>query len=261
MIVGNDISHYQGNIDWATYAKNTNFVILEVSEGVSFTDPLFAQNRAQARAYNLPIAYYHFTRPDAGNAPQNEADYFLKQIGVLMEGEVLCIDFEVNFNEPVAWLKDFLDHILEKTGVHALIYLNKSEIQQFDWTPIAEAGYGLWLADYIDQPILGAWKLLAIQQWTNKQTVPGISSLVDGDRFFGTAEQFKMYGYHQISPPGISPSASLSPSASVSQSASPSSSIPKSLIEMINTIDDQWNWFGAKGWYRQLAKLRQILNG
>jgi hypothetical protein len=34
-----------------------------------------------------------------------------------------------------------------------------------------------------------------MQQWTDKQGVPGIKGNVDGDVFFGTAEQLKQYGY------------------------------------------------------------------
>lgn len=287
IIVGNDISHFQGAIDWNTYANNTNFVIIEVTEGTGFVDPLFTLNQAQARQHNIPIAYYHFTRPDLGNTPQSEADFFLANIGQLREGEVLALDFEVNFNAPVAWLKDMLDYIVSKTGVHALIYLNKSEVGGFDWTLIVEAGYGLWEADYNDAPVLGEWKLMALKQWTNKQTVPGIPNAVDGDYFYGTADQFRMYGYHVTNVPPVnkppSLSASLSPSSSVSSSKSPSSSVSSSISpsssisaspspseeiitqelfdSLVTVIDDQWNWFGAKAWYTQLAKLRKILNG
>lgn len=298
MIVGNDISHFQGNVDWSTYAKNSNFVILEVTEGTNFTDPLFIQNQAQARTLNIPIMYYHFARPDARNAPEDEASYFLKQIGKLQEGEALAVDFEVNFPNAVAWLKDFLDFIVLRNGVHPMIYLNKSEVTEFDWTEIAGAGYGLWLADYNDEPVLGAWKFMAMRQWTNQQMVPGIAAAVDGDYFYGTVDQFKLYGYHapQVPPTPVpvppvshvspsssvskspspssppskpySPSRSLSASASPSASPSPSEEIPtpaplpkEQLTQLKLIIADRWNWFGAKGWYNQLAKLRKIING
>ena len=58
-----------------------------------------------------------------------------------------------------------------------------------------------------------------MQQWTNKQQIPGIpSGAVDGNVFFGDLVAFKKYGYKRPEQP--SPSPSVSPSSSVSPSPS-----------------------------------------
>ena len=249
MIVGNDISSYQGNIDYSVYSKNSNFIIIKVSEGNGYIDPKFIRNQTEARIAGLPLGYYHFARPDLGNTPEAEADFFLKTIGKLLDGEMLCLDYEPKSNpgDAVAWCKGFLDRIFSVTGCRPLLYLNKSQVSGFNWKSVADAGYGLWLACYDENTIAGPWKFIAMQQWTSGQTVPGITTgVVDGDYFFGTVEQFKAYGYHK---PVVS-------------SPSPSSEPPSYdliVIKLSQIIKSQWTWFGSKSWLNRLGQLRKIL--
>lgn len=208
--LGNDISRWQGDVDFDTFKNNAQFVLIKSSEGNGFTDPKFIRNQAESRRVGLPLGYYHFARPDLGNAPEVEADYFLKVIGSPVEGEVYVLDYEPKSNpgDVVAWCKKFLDRVLEKTGTKPLIYLNQSQVKSFDWQPVIDAGFGLWIAAYTYDPNkndveIGKWPFAAIQQWTNKQSVPGISGNVDGNVFFGDIPTFKKYGYKNpiITPP------------------------------------------------------------
>lgn len=240
MIVGNDISGAQGDINYDIYIKNSNFNIFKATEGVGFVDPKFSKNQYSFRNRAFPIGYYHFARPDLNNSPESEAEFFLSIIGPLQNGEVLCLDYEPNWpgGDAVGWCKRFLDHVQTKTGVKAFIYLNKSQVRNFDWSPVANAGYALWLACYDNNLINGAWSFVAMQQWTSSQQVPGISGNVDGDYFFGDTTAFGKYGYKKqpqssassSASPSISPSSSDSPSnsSSGSSSISPSASISSS---------------------------------
>jgi len=283
-IVGNDISSYQGDPDFPTLVKNANFVIVKVTEGANYINPNFQRDQSEARRVGLALGYYHFARPSKGNSPETEAAFFLKTIGQLQEGEVLALDYEDNYSgDVVVWCRAFLDYILAQTGVHPLIYLNKTLVKQYDWSALVEEGYGLWLAAYDNNLITGDWKLVAMQQWTDAQVVPGLPGNVDGDYFFGTVEQFKLYGYHKPLVPGFSPSASESPSSSVSPSLSPSNSVsssdspsaslsaspspsqevPIDFAEMFyklkNIIYMQWSWFGTNSWINRLHQLKKIL--
>lgn len=205
MLVGNDISNAQGQIDWATYSKNSNFVIMKTSEGSSFIDPWFGYNRQQARLNNIPRGFYAFARPDLGNTPQAEAQLFCNLLDgdPIQEGEVLALDFEVEYHDAVNWCKQWLDTVSTHfNGTKPLIYLNQNLASTLDWTPIVQAGYGLWIASYTGDPTnntanTGSWPFAAIQQWTNVQQVPGITGNVDGDVFFGDAVAFYKYGYHK----------------------------------------------------------------
>ncbi len=200
MIVGNDVSEWQGNIDWNTYKNNTNFVIIRSSYGVGYKDKKFDIYQSEARRVGLPIGYYHYSYPQY-NTPEAEADYFLSVVNI-KDGEMLCLDYEESWNgDRVGWCKRFLDRIASKlNGYKALIYLNQSLATNNDWSPLVNAGYGLWIAAYTYDPKkndfkIGAWKFAAMQQWTNQQKVPGIPTVADGNVFFGDISAFKKYCY------------------------------------------------------------------
>lgn len=208
-IVGNDVSGFQGDINFDTYKNNSNFIIVKVTEGNGFTDPKFKRNQTEARRVGLPLGYYAFARPDLGNPPEAEAQWFLTQCGDLREGEVLVLDYEPNGQVQawVDWCKKWLDYVFSKTQCRPLIYLNQSQVKTFNWQTVVDAGYGLWIAAYTGSPTnntynKGQWAFAAMQQWTSSQQVPGISGNVDGDVFFGDVATFKKYGYkNSVAPP------------------------------------------------------------
>lgn len=208
MIVGNDIAKYQGDVDFNVYKNNSNFVIVKSTEGSSYIDPKFSRNQSEARRVGLPLGYYHFARPDLGNSPEAEADFYLKTLGEVRDGEVLTLDYECpnQVQAHVEWCKKFMERVSSKlNGLKCLIYLNQSQVTKFDWSSIVNAGYGLWIASYTYDPNKnnfnkGQWKTVAIQQWTNKQIVPGIPTPADGDAFFGDIVTFKKYGYQSPKP-------------------------------------------------------------
>jgi GH25 family lysozyme M1 (1,4-beta-N-acetylmuramidase) len=201
MIVGNDISKYQGSVDFNTFKNNSNFVIIKVSEGNAYVDPTFSKNQAEAWRVGLPLGYYHFARPDLGNTPESEANFFLKTIGSIKEGDVLCLDFEPSWSgDGPTWCKNFLSRVQTAIGVKCLIYMDQSRLKKWNWSIVSNEGFGLWVAAYTGSPtnntfVTGSWKSAVMQQWTNGQNVPGIPASVDGDVFFGTITQFKAYGY------------------------------------------------------------------
>jgi len=208
MILGNDIAKYQGVVDFNVYKNNSNFVIVKATEGTTYSDPQFSRNQSEARRVGLPLGYYHFARPDLGNSPEAEADFYLKTLGEVRDGEVLTLDYECpnQVQAHVDWCKKFMERVASKlNGLKCLIYLNQSQIAGFNWSSIVNAGYGLWIAKYTYNPNIntfnkGQWKTVAIHQWSNKQTVPGISSPADGDVFFGDVATFKKYGYKSPTP-------------------------------------------------------------
>jgi len=206
MIVGNDVSKWQGDINFEVYKNNTNFLIAKCSEGTGYIDTKFARNQAEARRCSIPFGTYHFARPDLANSAQAEADFYLKTVGKPVEGELFVLDYEPTWNgDAVSWCKAWLDRVQSSIGVKPLIYLNQSQATSYNWQPVVDGGYGLWIAAYTYDPNnntfkTGAWKFAAMQQWTNMQQVPGISGNVDGDVFFGTVDTFKRYGYQTPAP-------------------------------------------------------------
>ncbi len=213
-LLGNDVSRWQGDINFTIYKNNSNFLIIKASEGVGFIDPSFNRNQTECRKTSLGLGYYHFARPDLNNTAEAEADYFLRVCGGLRAGEMLILDYEPNtqVQAHVDWCRRWLDYVYSKTGVRPLIYLNQSQVKKFNWKSVIDGGYGLWIAAYTYDPNnnefeIGQWPFAAMQQWTNKQNVPGISGDTDGNVFFGDMATFKKYGYQATVP--VDPSGCL----------------------------------------------------
>jgi GH25 family lysozyme M1 (1,4-beta-N-acetylmuramidase) len=205
MIRGADISHYQGTVNFDLLKTAVDFLIIKTSEGVGLLDSQFSRNQSEARRVGLCCGYYHYSHPELNNNPESEADYFLKTIGQLKDGEILCLDYEVTYAGGVDWCKKFLDRVYSVTKVKPLIYMDQSRMKQFDWTPIVNAGYGLWLAQYDynpdGTPAATDWPFMALRQYSNNSIFAGISGGVDGDVFYGDQNTFKKYGYVTPTPP------------------------------------------------------------
>jgi GH25 family lysozyme M1 (1,4-beta-N-acetylmuramidase) len=178
---GADVSHWQGNIDWSKF--DLDFALLKVTEGQSYVDATFEKNRAGARKKGVLVGYYHFA---AGTDAKKEADFFLKTVGDLQEGELLALDFEIQIANPVVWCKAFLDRIADKTGISALIYMNSSTAKSFNWSSVFK-NYGLWIAQYFlpndgskhGTPNIGNFPYYVIWQYTSRGACKGIVGNVD----------------------------------------------------------------------------------
>jgi GH25 family lysozyme M1 (1,4-beta-N-acetylmuramidase) len=196
---GIDISSWQGKPEFIRLQNEIDFIIIKATEGVGYKDKEFYRNQNEARAVNLPLGYYHFARPDLGNSPTNEAEYFISVIGKLEIGEILVLDYEVNSYNGVSWCKKFLDHVTKITNTKPLIYLNQYQIQNMNWESVIQGNYGLWVASYDnDQNNVNfstGWPVVAMKQYTNSGVVQGIYSRVDMNTFFGSREMFRKYGY------------------------------------------------------------------
>lgn len=202
MIKGVDISDYQGAPNFEQLKQATDFVIIKSSEGVGYKARELDRSQEEARRVGMGVGYYHFARPDLGNEPEDEAQFFINCIWPLRAGEVLVLDYEVGFFDPVGWCKRFLDYLAAHlNGTKPLIYLNQSQIQNINWKPVIDGGYGLWVASYDNDPsdvhFDHAWPSVAMKQYTSSGTVAGISGKVDMNVFYGDIIQYKKYGYRE----------------------------------------------------------------
>jgi lysozyme len=246
MIKGADISKYQGSVNFDQFKTAVDFVIVKSSEGNGYTDPQLSRNQSEARRVGLCLGYYHYCRPDLNNTADAEADWFLKVIGTLKDGEILCLDYEVTFASGVTWCKNFLDHVYDKTGVKPIIYMDQSRMKQFDWSPVVNSGYGLWLAQYDynpdGTPAATDWPFMALRQYSNNSTFAGISGGVDGDVFYGDTATFKKYGY-------VTPATQIPAPAPIPTPTNPALSDPKALLDL-----------GAPNGVQELQAVRSMIN-
>lgn len=204
-LYGVDVSGIgQGTINWDELNAASNFVIIQATYG-TITDAQFSRNQSEARrvqvaAGPLGIGYYHYAYARLLDAVTS-ANYFADVLGALQEGELLALDWEEPYNgDHVAWCLQWLQTVEARTSVKPLLYLNQALMNSHDWSPVINAGYGLWLAKYDDSKTATApttpWPVVAIRQWVSTDVVAGISGYVDGDTAYVDFNGWNAYGYH-----------------------------------------------------------------
>jgi len=192
---GIDVSAFQGVVDWDQAKTGNSFVLVKATEGVGFTDPLFARNWAELKRVGLVRGAYHFARPDLGDTPQSEADWFLSVVQP-GPGDILALDLEVGTGDLSAWAQGFLDHVRNSLGGYRpLFYSFYAFMGTHGLFVPALAENGLWLA-WPDAngplPSVEPWPRVAFQQYGQGPT-PGIQGDTDLDRFFGDAAALRQY--------------------------------------------------------------------
>ncbi|MBX3111392.1 MAG: hypothetical protein KF857_05220 [Fimbriimonadaceae bacterium] len=196
-IWGIDISKWQGTVDFAQVKTAVSFIVMRSDYGTS-RDERYLYNRAAAEAQGIAIGFYHYAYPQYHSATE-EADYFSTNVAPLKPGQFVVLDFEEAWSgDKVAWCKTWLDRVKSRLGIKPLIYINLSTARSLDWSSVIAGDYGLWLArwDYDKDAEAPStpWPFVAMRQYSDRETVPGISGRVDGDVFYGTLDDLLKYG-------------------------------------------------------------------
>jgi GH25 family lysozyme M1 (1,4-beta-N-acetylmuramidase) len=159
VIKGVDVSSYQPS-DYST--KGLDFVFIKITEGTSYTNPKWVDQRQTARDAELVTGFYHFGRAGSMKA---QADYFMSKIN-LVKGDMLVLDWEdseVTNAEKDSWIKYVQK---ERPHTRVLLYCNTNFWFNHDTTSFA--GDGLWIAHYNGKPgkpgIEHSWRF---HQYTN----------------------------------------------------------------------------------------------
>lgn len=211
---GIDMAVYQNGIDLA--ALSLDFVFIKATEGTGYINPIFRKYANQALTLGLKLGLYHFV--DTRFSAEEQADFFVQQVGDYIGQAALMLDWENNeindqnnLSAGTAFAKRFLDRVYQQTGVKPLIYMSRSVVHSYDWTPVAEADYGLWCAQYpykyydekqgVNGPIInpdrisylnhgpndfGAWgSNLTMYQYTSTGKLSGWNGFLDLNVFYG----------------------------------------------------------------------------
>ncbi|MGC8635260.1 MAG: GH25 family lysozyme [Candidatus Limnocylindrales bacterium] len=222
---GIDVSHYQGTINWPAVATTgRRFVIMKVTEGQTYVDPVYAANHVAVRAAGLQVAAYHFADPSsAPNDAVLQADWFVNNAALLPGDLVPALDLEQTGGLSVAalqaWVGAWLGEVYAKLGVRPMIYTSPSfwTNSMGDTTMFADQGYAiLWIAHWgTSSPTLPAnnwgghgW---TFWQYSNCGAVLGISGCVDLDRYNGTSLAPVSFNYTYVPPPVVPVATPLNP--------------------------------------------------
>ncbi|MDR7222692.1 GH25 family lysozyme [Aminobacter aminovorans] len=177
---GIDVSHHQGDIDWARVAADdVDFAIIKATEGGDHRDRLFAANLAAARKAGLAVGAYHFftfCRPGADQA-RNFIDTVPFDPSLLPP--VVDIEFTGNclrrpsVEQLRAELAAFLAPIEASFGKKAIIYLTDEAADAYAQAmPDRER----WVRSLIQHPGHEDW---TYWQYHDKGRVDGIDGNVD----------------------------------------------------------------------------------
>lgn len=200
MLAGIDVSSWQGKID--VRSMSVDFVIAKATEDVDYVNPYCDFVIQQCIECGKKWGFYHFAK---GAEPEAEARFFVENTRNYFGSGIPVLDFE---DEAVtAWgiagAKAWLDYVYRETGIKPLIYMSESVCSTSDWSSVALADYGLWVAKYpnIAHPTFedvanagenldtGAWPFAAIWQFASDCRVAGYDGDLDGNVAFmdGTA--------------------------------------------------------------------------
>lgn len=191
-LLGTDQSKWQ-----ADAVTEGDFIILKATEGAGYVDPTCDTKYQLNKQAGKLLGVYHFARPDLNDA-LSEARFFVDNIRGYLNEALLALDWEQpGTQNNVAWAKAWLDEVYRLTGVKPLIYMSASVVNAYDWSVVADADYGLWIAGYPDLRSswdlpnfcysTGAWKFYALWQFTNSH------GSLDCDVFNGDAKAWRLY--------------------------------------------------------------------
>ena len=183
---GIDVSHYQGNIDWARVANETNikFVYIKATEGSTYKDSLYRRNTEQARQAGIAVGSYHYFHPNVPVATQY--NNFMSLVDLSTQDLIPVVDIEEKGRKPSKQICDSLDKfssmVLAQWGTRPIIYTH----QRF-YNYLLQRSFDdhiLWIARYgafkfKPSPSLEDARECTIWQYSNRGIVEGIKGQVD----------------------------------------------------------------------------------
>ncbi|WP_164860685.1 GH25 family lysozyme [Rhodococcus sp. X156] len=199
-ISGPDVSSHQhpngASVDWAKVKNNgREFAFVKSTEGVGYTNPYFTKDWAAIKANGMVRGTYHYARPDRvpGSAAA-QARYMVSVAGTMQgAGElapVLDLEDSGGLTPPelVAWARTWLETITSLTGRTPIIYTYPYFWRSAMANSTAFTKYPLWIADYNGAsapktPLPGGWTSWTFWQYTDRGTIPGVSTGVDISHF------------------------------------------------------------------------------
>jgi GH25 family lysozyme M1 (1,4-beta-N-acetylmuramidase) len=132
-----DLSDNNMDYQALTYADAGHLIIaLKASEGVDYVNPKHRGWALQSGLEHVAVIHYHFARPDLGNTPEAEAQFFLRVTeGLLGPRDYVVLDLEratpQGWEHDPAWSRDFDQYIREHSHYRTILYASQSTLQGY----------------------------------------------------------------------------------------------------------------------------------
>lgn len=184
-ILGLDVSHHQGVIDWAHIpTQRYTFVYMKATEGGDFGDKNFEQNWAQARKAGLRVGAYHFftmCRPG-----DEQAQNFIDVVPMEPDSLPPVVDLEFVGNcsrrpthsEFSEELRRYISRVSAIYEVRPLLYTTYGFYDRYLRGTEFEA-YDYWIRDIFGEPDTELMPSWIIWQYADNARVEGIDTKVD----------------------------------------------------------------------------------
>jgi lysozyme len=216
MIIGNDVSRYQGNIDFQKM-KDAGSAFVYMRLGVGFNiDVKYKENRDQVKRVGLP--WGHYWLPWATSRTGALIDQYLFMVGGDWGDLPPAIDVETS-GLGLGLFYEWVDRVKKESGRNPVFYTRASHFDQYKDAKGIKAWLGehthLWVAHYTYSPDKkpymprGAWKDYLIHQYSADENSLGkkygvSSKAIDMDFFNGSVEDFVAFaGIGDIEDPTI----------------------------------------------------------
>ena len=99
-LIGIDVSHHQGTIDWANVkewnGKKINFVYIKATEGATYLDKTYKRNIKEAKENGLLVGSYHYFRTTS--SVKDQFANFIKHVDKDTQDLIPMIDVEEKTN-------------------------------------------------------------------------------------------------------------------------------------------------------------------
>ena len=224
IVLGLDVSKYQGQIDWQNLSLYCNcvicngydikgkcrernlpvrFVIIRATKSSCVVDERFHNNFDNAKRQGIVRGAYHFLVDSVSGAKQ--AEHYLS-VAKLEKGDLppvldmekdrqknKTIEFNVSVEEWRNIAKEWLDVVEKHFGVKAVIYTNLNGYKNWIKNDEILSNHDLWIAyPYEERDSLPQnW---TFWQFSQKGHARGITeNVVDLDLFNGTPQDLKQY--------------------------------------------------------------------
>lgn len=201
---GIDISNHQRGLDLSKI--DCDFVIIKATEGKSHVDQYCDGFFQQALSLGKKLGVYHFAN-NSDNTAKQEADWFINNTRGYIGKAIPVLDWEDDVTDNVPWALEWLQRVEQAYGCKPLIYMSESVVNRYDWSPVANANYGIWVAKYRDNlpdynydmskagnmPNIKYWSTMALWQWTSTGRLNGWNGNLDCDVFYGDAAAWDKY--------------------------------------------------------------------
>ena len=193
-LVGIDVSHYQGNIEWESVASDFHFSFVKATEGTAYIDPKMAENLQGLAKTSMQYGVYHFYLPDKDALKQ--AQHFLNTTRDFSFSLPPVLDIEVepsgNKKTFVQGIKTWINAIEASTGCPPILYTNKSFWN--DYLKEDFQNYPVWISDYTTHASSVANISWEFWQFTDSGKAKGVSGLVDKSHYQGSVESLSALG-------------------------------------------------------------------